>query len=97
MGFEPFSFWRQSIAYTIFFAIAMLAFCLRHHGDTLPECGTNSTLAETNSTVVYGQDTLTAFTLATYDTGTVELSTNDSDNSLLGGFTDFPGKNWCLS
>ena len=87
----PLSFWRQSIAYTIFFSVAMLAFCLRHHGETLPECGSNSTLAETNSTVVYGQDTLTAFTLATYDTGTVELSTNDSYDSLSGGFTAFPG------
>ena len=72
----------------------MLAFCLRHHGDTLPECGTNSTLAETNSTAVYGQDTLTAFTLATYDTGTVELSTNGSYDSLSGGFTAFPGNHW---
>ena len=70
----------------------MLAFCLRHHGDTIPECKeSNSTVA--NMTAMPGQDTLTAFTLPTYDTGTVELSLNNSReyDSLSGGFTDFPG------
>ena len=94
LNFDFFSFWRQAIAYTVFFSIAMLAFCIRHHGDKLPECGSNSTVAETNSTVMYGQDTLTAFTLAAFDTGTVKLSANDSLDSLSGGFTDYPGNDY---
>ena len=92
-----FSFWRQTIAFTVFFCVAMLAFCLRHHGETIPECEeSNSTVA--NMTAMPGQDTLTAFTLPTYDTGTVELSVNGSReyDSLSGGFTDFPG-NYYLS
>ena len=68
----------------------MLAFVLRHHGDKIDECSsTNSTLANSTASM---SDTLTAFTLATYDTGTVELSPNNSEyDSLSSGFTDYPG------
>ena len=82
------------MAYSIFFAVSMLAFVLRHHGDKVPECDTNNSTL-TNSTASMAE-TLTAFTLATYDTGTVELSPNNSEyDSLSSGFTDYPGNMLC--
>ena len=85
-----FSFFRQAFAYSIFFALAMFAFVIRHHGEKIPSCATLSSNLSPNLT---DAPTDGSYTLTTPDmSGSAAFGNSSELDELLDGLADYPSE-----